>query len=252
MMLCTEFTLEPANPFAATDDVRAAFVLQTLPSVALDTQWPDVPRALVQVDEADRVGNDWWEQAHAWVDACPVGIKVQVALRSIHILCKGTRAVVLAGADAAAAASQAVWDFVRLMAVVAQHAGAIEALERQLAHWQVVAPTSMQDVRAALHTSTNLGLARVRLQTWCDLPGWVAPSDLCARLRTEMLTQTQCSERLALLESAWELVHTSLGDVLDRTQEARRWRLEHRIGWGIVALIALDLLLSAWAVWNGQ
>lgn len=252
MMLCTEFTLTPASALTGAGDVRAVFILHTLPPVSLDTRWPDVPCALVQVDEADRVDNDWWEQAHAWVDACTNGIKVQVALRSIHILCKGTRAVVLAGADAKDAAAQAVWDFVRLMAVVARHATEIVALERQLAHWQVVAPASMQDVRAAVHTSTNLGLARVQLQTWCDLPAWVAPSDLGARLRTEMLTQTQCSERLSLLEQAWELVHTSLGDVLDRTQEAQRWRLEHRIGWGIIALIALDLVLSAWAVWSGQ
>lgn len=65
---------------------------------------------------------------------------------------------------------------------------------------------------------------------------------------SKMLTQTQCSERLSLLEQRWEIVHNGLGDVLDRTQEARRWRLEHRIGWAIVVLILLDLdlALSLW------
>lgn len=205
--------------------------------------------ALVQVDDSNTVDNGWWDQAHAWVDACPQGVKVHVALRSIHILCKGTRAVVLSGADAREAAAQAVWDFVRLLAVVAQHATALDALQHQLRSWQVTVPTDIETIRTAVERSTALGLERVQLQTWCDLPAWAAPSDLAARLRTEMLTQTQCSEHLSLLEQRWEIVHNGLGDVLDRTQEARRWRLEHRIGWAIVVLILLDLALSLWMLW---
>lgn len=248
MMLCTPFTLAPNT--AACADVREAFALYPQSPVALDAQWPDAPMALVQVDDSNTVDNGWWEQAHAWVDACPQGIKVQVALRSIHILCKGSRAVVLAGADAREAAAQAVWDFVRLMAVVEQHATALDALQHQLRSWQATVPADIEPVRGALGRSTALGLERVQLQTWCDLPAWAAPSDLAARLRTEMLTQTQCSERLSLLEQRWEIVHNGLGDVLDRTQEARRWRLEHRIGWAIVVLILLDLTLSLWTLWH--
>lgn len=249
MMLCTTFTLTPTATATAPADVRDAFALHTLPPVALEESWPDAVTALVQVDDSSTVDNGWWEQAHAWVDAVPGGVKVQVALRSIHILCKGTRAVVLAGADATDAAAQAVWDFVRLMAVITQHAAALDALQRQLCSWQATAPAAIEAVHTALRTSTALGLERVQLQTWCDLPAWAAPSDLGARLRTEMLTQTQCSERLSLLEQRWEIMHDSLGDLLDRTQEARRWRLEHRIGWAIVVLILLDLALSLRALW---
>ena len=249
MMLCTPFTLAPNT--AACADVRESFALQPQSPVALEAQWPDVPMALVQVDDSNTVDNGWWDQAHAWVDACPQGIKVQVALRSIHILCKGTRAVVLAEADARDAAEKAVWDFVRLMAVVAQHATALDILQHQLGSWLATVPTDTEPVRAALGRSTALGLERVQLHTWCDVPAWAAPSDLSARLRTEMLTQTQCSERLSLLEQRWEIVHSGLGDVLDRTQEARRWQLEHRIGWAIVVLILLDLALSSWSLWHG-
>lgn len=208
--------------------------------------WPqDALGILVCAAPEDTSGNID-PQANAWIEAAAAGQRLELVYRSVRIVWKSGRALVVGPSGLVDAALSAILDYALLSEQMRQIDEQAMALGHALAAWQGAceAGKDLAPLRAQLAQATQLSLRLVDLRPYCDLPARTGDASPAMRLRTELLTQAQTSDTLGLFEHRLELVCLGLENRLQRTGEAKRGQWELGIGITIVVILVIEFFTS--------
>lgn len=189
--------------------------------------------------------------AHAWIDQAAPGPKLEILWHSMRILWKSGRAYIQGPQALVDEALAAVLDYALLEQAITDLDNEARQLGTALTAWQVHAETggSIAPLRQQLAQATALSLRLVELRPYCELPARTGTASPALRLRTELLTQSQYSDQLGLIEHRLELVVQGLENQLQRAQETRRGLWELAIGIGITVLLVIELAVTLHAEW---
>lgn len=254
-MLHYTYRFTPSAPHTPTQPVRQILdvcaVMDAPRTWEAHTPWPEAPHAVMVAEVPQDTASALDPTAQAWIDQAAPGPKLEILWHSMRIMWKSGRAYIQGPQALVDEALAAVLDYALLEKAMADLEKNARQLGKALTAWQAQAETgtSIAPLRQQLAQATALSLRLVELRPFCELPARTGNASPALRLRTELLSQSQSSEALGLVEHRLELVVQGLENQLQRAQEGRRGLWELAIGIGITALLVVELAATLHAEW---